>query len=39
MALGLVGLVQFLPVLLLALPAGHAADRFSRKHQWLGPRR
>jgi MFS family permease len=35
MALGLVGLVQFLPVLLLALPAGHAADRFSRKHQWI----
>jgi MFS family permease len=30
-ALGLVGLVQFLPVLLLSLPAGHAADRFSRK--------
>src|SRR5437764_1267146 len=30
-ALGLVGLVQFLPVLLLALPAGHAADRYSRK--------
>jgi MFS family permease len=31
MALGLVGLVQFLPVILLSLPAGHAADRFSRK--------
>jgi MFS family permease len=30
-ALGLVGLVQFLPVLLLSLPAGHAADRHSRK--------
>jgi MFS family permease len=30
-ALGLVGLVQFLPVFLLSLPAGHAADRFSRK--------
>lgn len=30
-ALGLVGLVQFLPVLLLALPAGHAADRYSRR--------
>ncbi len=30
--LGLTGLVQFLPVLLLALPAGHAADRYSRKH-------
>jgi len=30
-ALGLVGLVQFLPVLLLSLPAGQAADRYSRK--------
>ena len=30
-ALGLVGLAQFLPVLLLALPAGHAADRYRRK--------
>src|SRR4051794_41680745 len=30
-ALGLVGLAQFLPVLLLALPAGHAADRYSRR--------
>jgi MFS family permease len=30
-ALGFVGLVQFLPVLLLTLPAGHAADRYSRK--------
>jgi MFS family permease len=30
-ALGLVGLVQFVPVVLLALPAGHAADRYSRK--------
>jgi MFS family permease len=29
--LGLVGLVQFVPLLLLALPAGHAADRYSRK--------
>lgn len=29
--LGYVGLVQILPVILLALPAGHAADRFSRK--------
>jgi MFS family permease len=29
--LGLSGLAQFLPVLLLALPAGQAADRFSRK--------
>lgn len=31
MALAYVGLVQFLPVLVLALPAGHAADRFDRK--------
>ena len=30
-ALGLVGLVQFLPVIFLSLPAGHAADRHSRK--------
>ena len=29
--LGMVGLVQFLPVILLLLPAGHAADRFQRK--------
>jgi MFS family permease len=31
LALGLAGLAQFLPVLLLALPAGQAADRYSRK--------
>jgi MFS family permease len=30
-ALGFVGLAQFLPVFLLSLPAGHAADRYSRK--------
>ncbi|GMV98836.1 MAG: MFS transporter [Phycisphaerae bacterium] len=29
--LGLVGLVQFLPVFLLALPAGHLADHFERR--------
>src|SRR5579871_5914085 len=29
--LGYVGLVQFLPVLLLSLPAGHAADRYNRR--------
>jgi MFS family permease len=29
--LGLVGLAQFLPVFLLALPAGHVADRHDRK--------
>ena len=32
-ALGLVGLAQVVPVLLLAIPAGHAADHFNRKHQ------
>jgi MFS family permease len=31
LALGLVGLVQVLPVLLLALPAGHMVDRLDRK--------
>lgn len=31
-ALALVGLIQFLPVLLLTLPAGHAADRYRRKY-------
>jgi MFS family permease len=30
-ALGLVGLVLFVPVFLLAIPAGQAADHFSRK--------
>ncbi len=34
-ALGLVGLVLFLPILLLSLPAGQAADRYSRKQQLL----
>jgi MFS family permease len=29
--LGLAGLVQFLPMLLLTLPAGHVADRYSRR--------
>jgi MFS family permease len=33
LALGLVGLVQVLPVVVLALPAGHIADRFDRK--WI----
>ena len=32
-SLGNVGLVQFIPVLLLAIPAGHLADIWSRK--WL----
>ena len=31
LALGLVGLVQIVPVLLFSLPAGQIADRFSRK--------
>lgn len=31
LALGLVGLVQVVPIILLALPAGHIADRFDRK--------
>jgi len=31
-ALGLVGLVIVVPVVTLSLPAGHLADRFSRKH-------
>lgn len=30
-ALGMVGLVQFLPMLILTLVAGHVADRFDRK--------
>ncbi|KGT95881.1 MFS transporter [Erwinia typographi] len=29
--LGLIGLVQFLPAVLLALPAGHVADQFDRR--------
>lgn len=29
--MGYAGLAQFLPLLILALPAGHLADRFSRK--------
>lgn len=33
LALGLVGLVEIVPVLLLALPAGHVADRRDRK--WI----
>ncbi len=31
-AIGLMGLVQVAPVILLALPAGHTADRVNRKH-------
>ncbi|WP_437882337.1 MFS transporter [Pseudomonas sp. LRF_L74] len=33
--LGLVGLAQFLPTLLLALPAGHWVDRFDRRRVLL----
>lgn len=36
LALGIVGLVQVLPVIALALPAGHLADRFERKRIVLG---
>src|SRR5438046_1305908 len=35
-ALGYVGLVLFLPVVLLSLPAGHFADRHSRKGILVG---
>ncbi len=31
LVLGLVGLVQVIPVLVFSLPAGHVADRFNRK--------
>jgi MFS family permease len=34
--LGLIGLVEFLPLPLLALPAGHLADRFSRRGLFAG---
>lgn len=30
-ALGMVGLVQIIPVILLSLPAGHVADQYNRK--------
>src|SRR4029450_14004734 len=32
LALGLIGLAEFLPLLLLALPAGHLADRLPRRN-------
>jgi MFS family permease len=32
LSLGLIGLVQFFPQFLLALPAGHVADNFDRRH-------
>ncbi|MEX0775190.1 MAG: MFS transporter [Phycisphaeraceae bacterium] len=31
LAVGFVGLIQALPIMLLALPAGHLADRFNRR--------
>src|ERR1700722_1999136 len=31
LALGLIGLAEFAPLFLLALPAGHLADRFPRR--------
>jgi MFS family permease len=34
-AIGLVGLINAVPILLLALPAGHVADSFNRKHVLL----
>jgi MFS family permease len=34
-ALGLVGLMQFVPFCLLALPAGHAVDRYNRKRIFM----
>ena len=34
--LGLIGLVQFFPSVLLALPAGHIADRYERRRILLG---
>jgi predicted MFS family arabinose efflux permease len=35
-ALGLVGLAQVLPVIILSIPAGHLADRHNRKHLLIG---
>src|SRR5438445_50179 len=31
LALGLVGLVQVIPIIVLSLPAGHVADQFNRR--------
>src|SRR5579885_604824 len=36
LALGLVGLAQFLPGIILFLPSGHAADRFDRRTLLVG---
>ncbi|MBZ0293977.1 MAG: MFS transporter, partial [Anaerolineae bacterium] len=35
LALGLVGLVQVIPVMLLSLPGGYVADRYDRKRVTL----
>lgn len=35
LALGLVGLVQVIPIIVLTLPAGHVVDRFERKRVLL----
>lgn len=35
LAIGMVGLIGAIPVMLLALPAGHVADRFNRKRVLL----
>lgn len=32
LALGLVGLVQVIPIIVFSLPAGHVADQYNRKH-------
>src|SRR5438094_9537199 len=36
LALGLVGLTQMVPMLLLIVPAGHVADNYDRKRTILG---
>jgi len=36
LALGIVGLVQIVPVVILSLPAGHLADQFNRKYIVIG---
>lgn len=36
LALGFVGLAQFFPVIVLAIPAGHVADRYSRQRIVMG---
>jgi MFS family permease len=36
LSLGMLGLVQAMPVMLLAIPGGQIADRFNRRTIWLG---